>query len=139
MINCSNNCLNSSTYLRTSKIGWHCAKTPDCEEYNQCEDTDVYYCFWVNDLYNGTSDFRVANCTDCHCHSGFPEGDCLSCDSWLCPYCEDEGPHECDQAMEQYKRRVDVQLKSIQDYVDKMIKLLTARLAVIRNQIKQWC
>ena len=47
--------------------------------------------------------------------------------------------HECDHAMDEYKGKVEVQLKTIQDYVDKMMKLLNGRLAVIRNQIKQWC
>ena len=133
MINCSINCLNSSTYLRANKIGWNC-ETIGCDEDNG-------FLYWVKDMYNGTSDYasRVSHCSQnpCHCEGGGAFGDCI-CDIFCFHHC-DHYNHECDHAMEEYKGKVEVQLKSIQDYVDKMMKLLNDRLAVIRNQIKQWC
>ena len=73
MINCSSNCLNSSTFLRTSKIGWNCG-TLACQE-------DFGFLYWVKDLYNGTSDYesRVSYCSQnpCHCEGLGAQGDCI--------------------------------------------------------------
>ena len=64
MINCSINCLNSSTYIRAGKIGWNCGKFP----VPPCID-DFGPVYWVKDLYNGTDDYesRVSDCDPCEC------------------------------------------------------------------------
>ena len=132
MLNCTN-CLNSYIDLRASKIGWSYG-TLQCDEDYGC----VY---WIKDLYNGTDGYegRAADCTDCHCKDLGAMGDCkCSFPGFFCHRCS-YYKHECDQTMADYKRRVDAQLKNIHDYVDKMMKLMNDRLAIMRNQIKQWC